>query len=112
MKTNPNTLIENPKTKEKTNLYDFLLKKANITKAPANLLKLFIKNPSIPIIKKYLTSHHVWDILKEFSKHKIAPQEICNNLLPLLPKLYSVEQTAHLLLFYPQNNFRQLCFSH
>jgi len=98
MKTNPNFKIQDPKTNEKITLFDFLLKKTNITKASAKLLKLFIKNPSLEVTKKYLTNHNVWDILKEFPKHKIEAQEICNNLLPLLPRLYSI---ASSLKMYP-----------
>lgn len=98
MKTDPDTEIQDPKTDKKIKLYDFLQNKANITKAPLNLLKLFIKNPSIKEAKNYLSSHHVWDLLKLFPKHKSAPQQICNNLLPLLPRLYSA---ASSLKMYP-----------
>ncbi len=98
MKGSNNLIIQDPKTNEKINLFDFLQKKANITRASSKLLKLFIKDPSIEDTKKYLSSFHVWDLLKQFPKHKIDPQEICNNLLPLLPRLYSA---ASSLKMYP-----------
>lgn len=98
MKASANLEVHDPKTKEKMTLYDFLLKKANITRASPKLLKLFIKDPTIDQTKKYLHSFHVWDMLKLFSKHNIDPIEICNNLLPLLPRLYSA---ASSLKMYP-----------
>jgi sulfite reductase (NADPH) flavoprotein alpha-component len=98
MKAMPTTEIKNPKTKEKMQLYDFLQNKASITKAPPNLLKLFIKKPSIEDIKKHLSSYHAWDLLKKFSRHNIEPQVICDNLLPLLPRLYSATSS---LKMYP-----------
>lgn len=98
MKAKPTLEIVDPKRNKKIKLFDFLQKKANITKASSKLLKLFIKDPSTEEIKKYLQNYQVWDILKEFSKIKIEPQEICNNLLPLLPRLYSA---ASSLKMYP-----------
>jgi len=98
MKSNANEHIKDPKSDEIFSLQDFLTKKANITKAGPNLLKLFIKKLTPEDSKKYILNHHVWDILKEFPKHKISTQEICNNLLPMLPRLYSA---ASSLTLYP-----------
>lgn len=98
IKPSKNIEILDPKTKQNFSLFDFLLKKANITKPSPKLLKLFIENPTIEQSKKYLHSYHVIDILKEFSNHQYSAQELCDCLLPLLPRLYSA---ASSLKMYP-----------
>jgi sulfite reductase (NADPH) flavoprotein alpha-component len=98
MKESPDIEIIDPKTQEKITLKDFLTTKANITKASFNFIKLFDKKLSNDEIKKLIQNHNIWDILKAFEKHKISPQEICNNMLPLLPRLYSV---ASSIKMYP-----------
>ena len=98
MKAKPDEEIVDPRTKEKIKLIDFLTKKANISKAIPNLIRLFTKKLNNDEMKKIVFSHHIWDLLKKFSKQKIASQEICNHLLPLLPRLYSIASSN---LMYP-----------
>lgn len=90
MNAKPDEEIQNPRTNQKIKLIDFLTKKANISKTTPNLLKLFTKKLDPDEMKKLIFSHHIWDILKEFPKHKVSAQEICNHLLPILPRLYSI----------------------
>jgi len=90
MKADPNQEITNPRNKEKIKLIDFLTKKANISKANFNFIKLFDGKLKPDEIKKLITNHHIWDILKLFPKHKISVNDMCKNLMPLLPRLYSI----------------------
>jgi len=90
MKADPTQEIFDRRTNEKTSLKDFLTKKANISKANFNFIKLFDKKFEIDEIKTLITTHHIWDILKLFPKHKVSAQEICENMMPLLPRLYSI----------------------
>ncbi|NGX34450.1 MAG: Sulfite reductase [NADPH] flavoprotein alpha-component [Candidatus Anoxychlamydiales bacterium] len=98
MKADPSQEILHPKTNEKMSLKDFLTKKANISKANFNFIKLFDKKFKIDEIKTLITTHHIWDILKFFTKHKVSPQEMCKNMMPLLPRLYSISSS---LKMYP-----------
>ncbi|GAF79095.1 unnamed protein product, partial [marine sediment metagenome] len=94
MKANPLQEIVDPKTSEKIKLIDFLTKKANISKATFNFVKLFDKKLNLDEIKEIIQNHHLWDILKLFEKHKIPIEEICKNMLPLLPRLYSIASST------------------
>lgn len=48
--------------------------------------------------KEYTEVREVWDVLKENSEVKLNPQELCDCLMPLLPRFYSIA-SSHLL--YP-----------
>lgn len=98
MKANPNEEVLDPKTNEKIKLIDFVTKKANISKATPNFLKLLDKKLTTEEIKTLVTSHHIWNILKKYSRHKVSASEMCKNMLPLLPRLYSI---ASSLKMYP-----------
>jgi sulfite reductase (NADPH) flavoprotein alpha-component len=41
-------------------------------------------------LKNYLAVHEVWDLLEGNPEVTFSPQELCNLLLPLLPRFYSV----------------------
>ncbi len=90
MKANPMQEIINPQNNEKIKLVDFLTKKANISKANFNFIKLFDKKLKNDEIKSLITNHHIWDILKLFPKHKVSAIDMCKNMMPLLPRLYSI----------------------
>jgi len=100
MNADPMQEIINPRTNEKIKLLDFLTKKANISKATFNFIKLFDKKLKIEEIKTLITTHHIWDILKLFPKHKVNIQDMCNNMMPLLPRLYSINSS---LKMYPND---------
>ncbi|HEU64455.1 MAG TPA: hypothetical protein ENH96_03595 [Chlamydiae bacterium] len=98
MKADPTQEIINPRTNANIKLIDFLTKKANISKANFNFIKLFDKKLKIDELKTLITTHHIWDILKLFPKHKITAQDMCANMMPLLPRLYSITSS---LKMYP-----------
>jgi sulfite reductase (NADPH) flavoprotein alpha-component len=113
MQAKPEDLITSTRTNTIFPLEEFLLKKANISKIRPKLLKLLHKKASCSLIKEklsyllqkenkellnnYLENHELWDILKEFYSENIPAEEICSQLLPLLPRLYSISssQIAH-----------------
>ncbi|NGX44181.1 MAG: Sulfite reductase [NADPH] flavoprotein alpha-component [Candidatus Anoxychlamydiales bacterium] len=100
MKADPAQEIINPRTNEKITLLDFLTKKANISKANFNFIKLFDKKLKTEAIKTLITTHNIWDILKLFPKHKVTAQDMCVNMMPLLPRLYSITSS---LKMYPND---------
>lgn len=89
---------------EAFSLKEYLTRKVNITRVKPSLLKVLLKyatseekkNMLTKLLenkeeqKSYLESHELWDTLQEFYSEKIPPQEICETLLPLLPRLYSI----------------------
>ncbi len=87
-------------------LRDFLSMKANVTDIGRNLLKevadrepdlrkkeeleqLLIPQHSHKL-KEYLFGKHLWDILLYHSESVFTPQELCDMLMPLLPRFYSI----------------------
>jgi sulfite reductase (NADPH) flavoprotein alpha-component len=90
MKADKDDIIIHPKQKKEKNIYEFLLNEANIIKASHSLVKKLDKKLKPEEIKELIQSHHIWDLLKKYPKHKLSPQEIIDILLPQLPRLYSV----------------------
>lgn len=41
-------------------------------------------------LKEYLQNHELWDLLEENQEVLLSHQEICNMLMPLLPRFYSI----------------------
>jgi sulfite reductase (NADPH) flavoprotein alpha-component len=102
-----NEPIEHKAAPSSLPLQEILTKKLNITKPPTKLLKLlFEKTPNGAkkeklhfLLKKenldpYLQSHELWDLLEEFYTPNLSSQEICSNLLPILPRLYSISSSS------------------
>jgi len=90
MKKDPEEKIIDPRSNTEMKLIDFLTKKVSITKANPHFIKLFDPKLNIDEIKQLSTSHHIWDILKLYPKHKVSANDMCKYLLPLLPRLYSI----------------------
>ncbi len=94
MKADPNIQIEDPRSKEKLPFRDFLIKKANINKAPMSLVNLLCEDKlSINEKLNLIKSHHLWDLFEKFSNIKIQEQEIASKLLFLIPRLYSISSS-------------------
>lgn len=80
--------------------FDFLLRKANICKCTSNLLKLFAERGGGEKINalledkaqllEFLQTHHLLDILHIFPHVNVTLQELCDKLLPLMPRFYSI----------------------
>lgn len=96
-------------TGETWNIREFLTKKANITDLSKKLL-LTIAHKQDNIFKKealeamlaegaqdqfkmFLENHELWDALEENHEVIFPLQELCNLLMPLLPRLYSISSS-------------------
>lgn len=87
-------------------LRDFLTTQSNICDISKKLLseisfrqtnpdkKLFLESllaeGNKEILKDYLEKHHLWDVLQAYHEVYFPPQELCNLLMPLLPRFYSI----------------------
>ena len=88
---------------------EFLTKKANITDLSKKLLSVIAqeqgnaeKKEALQAIiaegaqerfKAYLEKHELWDALEENYEVAFPPQDLCNMLMPLLPRLYSISSS-------------------
>jgi sulfite reductase (NADPH) flavoprotein alpha-component len=82
------------------NCRDFLLYKANICKCTSALLKLLEQRgggewltallEDKPRLLEFLQTHHLIDILKAIPDANPSPEELCEKLLPLMPRFYSI----------------------
>lgn len=68
--------IQDPKTGDPILFRDFLLHKANISKVSFHKL-IEVEKSSLPLIE-------------QLKYHRPEPQQLCNILLPLLPRFYSI----------------------
>lgn len=87
-------------------LRDFLTFQANIGEVSRKLLKEIhdrhghhVKKQHLAelhtdankeALKNYLASRALWDLIEEHGEVAFSPQEICEMLMPLLPRLYSI----------------------
>lgn len=94
--------ILDPKTKETSPLRSFLEMKANLSKIPSRLISLLCSRGA-PLQKlvedreqmsSFLTENHVLDLLHQCPKATYSPHELVENLLPLMPRLYSIASSA------------------
>lgn len=90
--------IFDPKTNHPFTLFEFLLKKANISKCTSAILKMIqnrgifvdILNPDLKAeLTNFLQTHQLIDILERFQP-KLDPQELISSLLPMMPRFYSI----------------------
>jgi len=96
LNTKKDEIIIDPKTKEKITVYDFLLKKATITKLSPSLIKMMFENLDFEEIKKIQMNNHLIDLLKDKNSKKPLLQNFIDNLLPLLPRLYSISSSQRI----------------
>ncbi len=103
--------VTNRHTGEQVLLYDLLEKKVDVTDVTRKLLSELAQRQSNPQKKEKLESliaegnrdalkdfqahHEVWDTLLEHHEVIFTPQEICNLLLPLLPRFYSIASSMN-----------------
>jgi sulfite reductase (NADPH) flavoprotein alpha-component len=90
-------------------LRDFLISKVNISEISRKLLSEIMNRQTNPekkaqlealhkedqkeALKQYLAERHLWDVLLEHHEITFPPQELCNLLMPLLPRLYSISSS-------------------
>lgn len=99
-------IVCDPRSNGHYTLREFLTKKGNITQFSRKLLDLIFTKQTTPSkkqflselladthkerLKNYMHNHELWDLLSEHAEIHWAPQEICDLMMPLLPRLYSI----------------------
>ncbi|EFB41197.1 MULTISPECIES: sulfite reductase [Parachlamydia] len=53
-------------------------------------LDYFLQSENQPLLKSYLEEHGLWEFLEEHQEVQWDLQELCNCLMPLLPRFYSI----------------------
>lgn len=87
-------------------LKTFFEEKANITEISKKLLleicnkqtnsekkaklEILLEDQNKDALKEYQATHELWDTLEENKEASFEIQELCNLLMPLLPRLYSI----------------------
>ena len=96
-----------PRSKTSYSVSDFLTYKANLNKMTSKLLKLVYlsqKNPAkkeklqalienTTALKEYLQNNHLIDLLSEFSIKHLKFTDVFPELLPLIPRFYSISSS-------------------
>ncbi len=106
MKATGKELVIDRRSKESCSLCDFLRLKGNITDISRKFFKEILsrqtnaqKKDELEHLlakenneefKQYLHGKHLWDILEHHSEVTFTPQEVCDLLMPLLPRYYSI----------------------
>ena len=90
--------VFDPKTTAAYTLKKYLQTKANLVRSHSNILKLLhergeavhfsLENRSE--LNLFLQSHSLLDIFHKYPKAKLDPQELVSNLMPLMPRFYSI----------------------
>lgn len=85
-------IVKEKKTEKEYPLREFLSQHANIADVPRPLIKKL--NPALledrEALKHFQAHHEVWDAIVETPNTSISPQELADNLQPLLPRFYSI----------------------
>lgn len=95
------TIIFSTRYNKEFTLFEYLTKKANLTKITNSLFQwLFEKSTNQksflpylenkPELTQHLQSFEMWDLLEELKPNYIPAQEFCNKLLPQMPRFYSI----------------------
>ncbi|MEC7839922.1 MAG: sulfite reductase [Chlamydiota bacterium] len=106
MKVSGDETVEDKKTGEAYPLREYLRIKGNITDISRKLFKEIVARQSNAekkeklefllakengtALKEYLYGKHLWDVLSYHHEVEFTPQEICDMLMPLLPRFYSI----------------------
>lgn len=103
--------IYSSRYKTEFTLQDFLEKKANITKLTSGLFRFLLdlaptqKKVELAhlldpekkaLLADFLHQHELWDLLIELEIYKAPAGELCDKLLPMLPRFYSIASSHKL----------------
>lgn len=104
-------LVTDKQGENETTLKDFLETKANITEISKKFLIELAKKQTLlkkkefleslledenkDALKEYQYTHELWDTLEENKEAVFEIQELCNLLMPLLPRLYSISSSKN-----------------
>lgn len=109
MRVKGHELLIDKHTGQSLSIRHFLTQKANVTDLSKKLLSVIAQEQansekkdflhSLLVegaqdkFKAYLEAHELWDILEENHEVTFPLQELCNMLMPLLPRLYSISSS-------------------
>lgn len=113
MKADGNEVVLDKHGEKSWKLKDFLTTHANVSEISRKLLSELCFRQLNPIkkahletlqaegnkeaLKAYLEIHHLWDILEAHPEVEFSHQELCNLLMPLLPRFYSIASAQHVV---------------
>ncbi len=93
LKCEPATIIQDKRTGNSFTLEKFLTTKANLR----TVNRKFAERAEAPhLTKEELEQYEVWDFLEAYPDFEISPQEFCDLLMLLLPRLYSIASSPSL----------------
>jgi sulfite reductase (NADPH) flavoprotein alpha-component len=104
LKANEQDIIIDKRSKESMPLITFLKIKANVSDISRKLIQEIAKRQTSQTkkkqlddllaerdeLKKYLEGRQLWDVLSEHKEVVFELQELCDLLMPLLPRYYSI----------------------
>lgn len=97
-------IVTVPRSEEKVTLKRYLSEKGSITDFSKKFLSDIVERQTDPskkaalesvladkeVIKSYISSRHVWDLLKDNPEVPFTAQELVDRLMPNLPRFYSI----------------------
>jgi sulfite reductase (NADPH) flavoprotein alpha-component len=109
MRADGSEMVHNKHSGQTLSLREFLAGKANLTDLSRKLLSILAEKQPNPEkkegllsllaedghekLKTYLEGHELWDALLDNSEVEFPIQDLCNLLMPLLPRLYSISSS-------------------
>ncbi len=97
----PDTEVDDPRGHETLQIRDFLQKRANLSTPTRKLLQELVVRGAKhldhlllaehdELFREFLQNHNVLELLQEHPEANLGPQDLVQNLSPLLPRLYSI----------------------
>lgn len=106
MRADKDAPIIDPRSGAEMSLWDFLSRKANLSRITSSFLKLFyayetahdkknelhrlLQTENKPLLSQFLSTHDPLDLIKEYQGTQTPLQELCAQFGPLLPRFYSI----------------------
>ena len=106
MKSSGTEQVKLKNSEDSLSLREFLERKANITEFSRKFVSELFERQTNSIkkeklqellsegqkeqLKEYIAHHELWDVLLEHEEAQFSLQELCDLLMPLLPRLYSI----------------------
>jgi sulfite reductase (NADPH) flavoprotein alpha-component len=102
-------IINDKRTNEKWELRSFLTKKAGITefskkfvtelakRQPNEIKKIKLEETLESSFKEYQATRELWDALLENIEVKFDLQELCDLMMPLMPRFYSISSSRNVV---------------
>lgn len=100
-KFSPDEEVQDSRTQETFRLEDFLRRRANLSVPTKKLMQELVVRGATHLdrllsaecdeqFREFLNTHNVLELLQEHPEANLGPQDLVQNLGPLLPRLYSI----------------------